>query len=181
MFVTGTSMSALYAPWCHGWQRKTTIGMAGGCLTSGQCWHISLLTRSPSFVLTSPSPSQAIPTPTWHGTCGSSAPWRRAAKWNLAGSPSFRMRSSCWCTPEMWTMWPRSGQLTMPYLANQKPAKRKHAECSQKRMRAAEQCVQDLVACMQEFDCFPFDPVSPILRTLQSAMPATDVLIADFN
>ena len=66
-------------------------------------------------------------------------------------------------------------------LANRKPAKRKHVECGPKRMRADEQCVQDLVACMQEFDCFPFDPASPILCTLQSAMPATDVLIADFN
>ena len=41
--------------------------------------------------------------------------------------------------------------------------------------------MQDLVACMQEFDSFPFDPASPILRTLQSAIPATDGLRADFN
>lgn len=66
-------------------------------------------------------------------------------------------------------------------LVNRKPAKRKHEECGPKRMREDEQCVQDLVACMQEFDSFPFDPASPILRTLQSAMPATDELIADFN
>lgn len=63
-------------------------------------------------------------------------------------------------------------------LVNRKPAKRKHEECGPKRMREDEQCVQDLVACMQEFDSFPFDPASPILRTLQSAMPATDELIA---
>ena len=48
-------------------------------------------------------------------------------------------------------------------------------------MRADEQCVQDLVACMHEFDSFPFDPSSPTLRTLQSAMPASDEPIADFN
>ncbi len=45
-------------------------------------------------------------------------------------------------------------------------------------MREDEQCVQDLVACMHEFDSLPFDAVSP---TLQSAMPSSDELIADFN
>ena len=34
---------------------------------------------------------------------------------------------------------------------------------------------------MNEFDSFPFDPASPTLRTLQSAMPASDKLTADFN
>lgn len=66
-------------------------------------------------------------------------------------------------------------------LANRKEAKRKHVECSPKRMREDEQCVQDLIACMHEFDSFPFNPASPTLRTLQSAMPASDELIADFN
>ncbi len=54
-------------------------------------------------------------------------------------------------------------------------------ECGPKLMREDEQCVQDLVACMHEFDSFPFDPASPTLRTLQSAIPASDVLIVDFN
>ena len=66
-------------------------------------------------------------------------------------------------------------------LANRKPAKRKHAECGPKRMREDEQCVHDLVACMHELDSFPFDPISPILRKLRSAMPASDELNADFN
>jgi len=66
-------------------------------------------------------------------------------------------------------------------LAKRKPAKRKHVECGPKRMREDEQCVQNLVACMHEFDSFPFDPISPIIRTLQSAMPASNELIADFN
>lgn len=65
-------------------------------------------------------------------------------------------------------------------LANRKEGKRKHKECSPKRMREDEQCVQDLVACMEEFDSFPFDPASPTLRTIQSAMPASDQLTADF-
>ena len=51
------------------------------------------------------------PTPRWPGTCGSSVSWTRAAHWSLAGSPSSRMRSSCWSTLEMWTMWPGSGRL----------------------------------------------------------------------
>lgn len=66
-------------------------------------------------------------------------------------------------------------------LANRKVSKRKHKECGSKRMQEDEQCVQDLVACMHEFNSFPFDPSSPTLRTLQSAMPASDELIADFN
>ena len=33
----------------------------------------------------------------------------------------------------------------------------------------------------KEFDCFPFDPASPALRTLPSAIPATPELIRDFK
>ncbi len=66
-------------------------------------------------------------------------------------------------------------------LANRKEIERKHKECSPKRMREDEQCVQDLIACLNEFDSFPFDPASPTLHTLQSAMPASDNLIVYFN
>ena len=41
--------------------------------------------------------------------------------------------------------------------------------------------MQDLVTCMQEFEYLPFDPALPTLRTLQSAMPASGKLVADFN
>ena len=44
-----------------------------------------------------------------------------------------------------------------------------------------EQAVQDLISCFKEFDCFPFDPASPALQTLQSAIPATPELIRDFK
>ena len=37
-------------------------------------------------------------------------------------------------------------------LVNRKDAKRKHMECGPKRMRKDEQCMQDLVICMQECD-----------------------------
>ena len=72
-------------------------------------------------------------------------------------------------------------QATHNALANRKVSTRKHTECSQKRMREDEQCVQDLVTCMCEFDSYQFDPASPTLRTLPSAMPACGELIADFN
>ncbi len=77
----------------------------------------------------------------------------------------------------MSTMWPECEQLTMPW--NQ--SKWKHTDCGPKRLRQDEQCVQDLIACMHEFDSFPFNPASPTLRTLQSAMPASSQLVADFN
>ena len=57
-------------------------------------------------------------------------------------------------------------------LHNQGPQKklsRKHTECAPVRMRVNEQAVQDLILCIKEFDCFPFDPASPTLRNLQSA------------
>ena len=31
------------------------------------------------------------------------------------------------------------------------------------------------------FDSYPFNPSSPVLRTLQSVIPASEKLIADFN
>ena len=65
-------------------------------------------------------------------------------------------------------------------LANRREAKWKHKECGPKRTRD-EQCVQDLVTCMHEFDSFPFNLASPTLRSLQSAMPASDELIMVFN
>ncbi|KAG0712019.1 hypothetical protein GWK47_019337 [Chionoecetes opilio] len=66
-------------------------------------------------------------------------------------------------------------------LANRKEAKRKHTECNPKPMQQDEQCVQNLVACMKEFDSFPFNSASPTLPTLQSAIPANDELVEDFN
>ena len=64
---------------------------------------------------------------------------------------------------------------------SRKQLSRKHNECAPARIRRDEQAVQDLVSCFREFDCFPFDPASPTLRTLQSAIPAPPELIRDFN
>jgi len=66
-------------------------------------------------------------------------------------------------------------------LASQTHNKWKHTDFGQNRLRQDEQYVQDLIACMHEFDSFPFNPTSPTLRTLQSTMPASSQLVADFN
>ena len=57
----------------------------------------------------------------------------------------------------------------------------KHAECSLRWMQEDEQCVRDLITCLSEFDSFPFNLFLSALCTLQSAIPASDKLIADFN
>ena len=49
-----------------------------------------------------------------------------------------------------------------------------HTECAPTRMR------KDLISCIDEFGCFPFNPASPNLRTLQSAIPASTELVHDF-
>ena len=52
----------------------------------------------------------------------------------------------------------------------------KHTESSQRRLKEDEQVVQDLLSCISEFECFPFDPAAPTFRILQSAIPASDKL-----
>jgi hypothetical protein len=64
---------------------------------------------------------------------------------------------------------------------NRKQHSQKHKECAPARMCKDEQAIQDLISCFKEFDCFPFDPASPALRTLQSAISATPELIQDFK
>ena len=48
-------------------------------------------------------------------------------------------------------------------------------------MREAEQCVQDLVTCVHQFDSYLFDPASPILRGLQYATPTFSELAVEFR
>ena len=57
----------------------------------------------------------------------------------------------------------------------------KHTESSPRRLKEDEQVVQDLLNCISEFECFPFDPAAPTLQTLQSAVPAWGKLIADLK
>ena len=65
--------------------------------------------------------------------------------------------------------------------ANRKEAKKKHIECSPKRMREDEQWVQDLVSCIDELDTFPLNLPSTALHTLQLAISASGELVADFK
>jgi len=67
------------------------------------------------------------------------------------------------------------------FQANRRESKLKHVECSSKQIWEDEQCVQDLVICLHEFNSYPINPSSPVLHTLQSAIPASDKLAADFN
>ena len=48
-------------------------------------------------------------------------------------------------------------------------------------MRVDDQAVRDIISCVEEFDCYPFDAASPALRTLQSPIPASPELIRDFS
>ena len=63
--------------------------------------------------------------------------------------------------------------------ACQKKQKQKHVECGPLRMRTDEQAVQNIIACMEEFGCDPFDLSDITLRTLQSALPASQELEHD--
>ncbi|KAJ4927219.1 hypothetical protein JOQ06_014954, partial [Pogonophryne albipinna] len=58
---------------------------------------------------------------------------------------------------------------------------RKHVECQPARMRKDEQAVQDLQACMKDFDAEPFDISSPKLRSLQSGLVASPELVHDLK
>ncbi len=64
---------------------------------------------------------------------------------------------------------------------NWKKLSQNHIECAPARMCIDEQAIQDLISCIREFDCLPFDPASPTLRTLQSAIPAPPELVRDFK
>ena len=58
---------------------------------------------------------------------------------------------------------------------------RKHVECQPARMRKDEQTIQDIEACMKEFDAEPFDIYSPTLRSLQSGLVASPELVSDLK
>ena len=58
---------------------------------------------------------------------------------------------------------------------------RKHVESQPARMKKDEQAVQDLQACMKDFDADPFDISSPTLRSLQSGLVAPPELVHDLK
>ena len=58
-----------------------------------------------------------------------------------------------------------------------KDRKRKHVQCQSSRMKKGERAVQDIETFLEEFDKKPFEALNPVLRTLQSAIVASDELI----
>ncbi|MCP3890082.1 MAG: hypothetical protein GY702_14610 [Desulfobulbaceae bacterium] len=58
---------------------------------------------------------------------------------------------------------------------------RKHVECQPARRKKDEQAVQDLQACMKDFNAEPFDTSSPTLRSLQSGLTASPELCHDLK
>ena len=58
---------------------------------------------------------------------------------------------------------------------------RKHVECQPARMKKDEQAVQDLHACIKDFDAEPFDISQPTLRSLQSGLVASIGLVHDLT
>ena len=48
-------------------------------------------------------------------------------------------------------------------------------------MKLDEQCVQNIVDCLDEYESYPFDPDFPVLRTMQSSVPAPPNLVEDFK
>ena len=62
-----------------------------------------------------------------------------------------------------------------------KDRKRKHVKCQSSCMKKDENALQDIETCFEEFDTKPFEVSNPVLRTFQSAIIASDELIADLK
>ena len=58
---------------------------------------------------------------------------------------------------------------------------RKHVECQKARLIKDEHSIQDLLACMREFEAEPFEESKPTLRSLQSGFEASPELVSDFK
>ena len=65
--------------------------------------------------------------------------------------------------------------------AKSTPSKRVHSENTSQRMKADEQAVQDIISCLTEFGSDPFDETKPSLRSLQSGVVASSLLVDDFE
>ena len=64
-------------------------------------------------------------------------------------------------------------------IANMKQYKSGHKENTSTRLRVDELAVQDVDACIGDFDCDPFDPLNSKIRSLQSGEIASDDLQTD--
>lgn len=60
-------------------------------------------------------------------------------------------------------------------------SKQIHSENTSQRMKVDEQAVQDITSCLIEFGSDPFDETKPSLRSLQSGVVASSLLVDDFE
>ena len=60
-----------------------------------------------------------------------------------------------------------------------KDRRRIHVDCQMSRVKKDERAVQDIEACLQEFDTEPFDESNPALCALQSVITASAELVTD--
>ena len=65
--------------------------------------------------------------------------------------------------------------------AKRKSTQWKHSECKPKRLKVDEECVKNISECLMEYGSHPFDKSNQELRTLQSGLPASKELTADFK
>ena len=56
-----------------------------------------------------------------------------------------------------------------------------HVDCTPRQIELDEQAMQDILQCITEFDCNPFDDKDQTLRSLQSGLPASTSLVDDFS
>ena len=56
-----------------------------------------------------------------------------------------------------------------------------HVECQPARMRKDEQSLQDILACLNDFQADPFDDSDPVLRSLQSGVAASAEIVHDLQ
>ena len=57
----------------------------------------------------------------------------------------------------------------------------RHVECQPARMRKDEQSLQDILACLNDFQADPFDDADPMLRSLQSGVAASAEIVQDLQ
>ena len=66
-------------------------------------------------------------------------------------------------------------------MAQSNSSERHHSENTRTHLKLDEQAVQDINSCITEFECDPSDANNPSLRTLQSGVLASTVLLDDFE
>ena len=60
-----------------------------------------------------------------------------------------------------------------------KQVKGKHADSTLSKIKKDEKVIQDISSCLNEFKCNPFNHTNPTLQSLQSGIPASEVIATD--